>query len=182
MKNSYQKETKTYSKKQIINAKTPMEFIHRCIYTTLSNGEKQVASREWRNKTGHTVKDIMYARHRHPYWKLKKHVGHKERYVRRNKLHRYFEVSGRKSFKRYTDEELLEFVKMNKVDKDGNYPIPDKDIAKHFGTSIPSVQYLRRKLNCSLTILEKGNKTYTETMILNLIKDSEHVLRRRSKI
>ena len=119
---------------------------------------------------------------RHPYWKLKKHVGHKERYARRNKLHRYFESSGRKSFKRYTDEELLEFIKMNKVDKEGNYPIPDRDIAKHFGTSIPSVQYLRRKLNCSLTILKKGDKTYTEKMILNLIKDSEHVLRRRSKI
>ena len=182
MKDYSKKETKTYTSKQILNAKTPMEFIHRCIYTNISSGEKHKASREWRNRTGHTVRDIMYARHRHPYWKIKKHIGHKERYIERTKRHMYYEVSGRSRFKRYTDEELLEFIRMNKTDKQGYYLNPDRVLAKHFGTSIPSVQYLRRKLNSSLIILKKINKAYTEKSVLNLIKESEHVLRKKSKI
>lgn len=182
MKDYSKKETKTYTSKQILNAKTPMEFIHRCIYTNISTGEKHRVSQEWRNRTGHTVRDIMYARHRHPYWKIKKHVGHKERYVERIIKYNYFEASGRKRFKRWSDTELLEFINMNKLDKDGKYINPDRSLAEYFGTSIPSIQYLRRKLSCSLTILKKRNKTFTDKSILNLIKEPEDDLRLKSRI
>ena len=85
----YKKESKIYTKRQVVNSKTPMDFIHRCLYSKLSYSEKQQASKEWRERTGYTVDDIKYARHRHPYWKAKKKEGYEKRYIERTQKYTY---------------------------------------------------------------------------------------------
>ena len=67
------------AKAALINCKTPAEYIDKCIKSSLTRYEKSVDTREWSKLNGFTVDDIKYARHRHPYWKKKKHHGAQER-------------------------------------------------------------------------------------------------------
>lgn len=92
-------------------------------------------------KTGYAREDILYARNRHPFWKKKKAEGAEQRSRRRLDLHDYSRGSPRA-----WDATLLEeFIDLNGRDKSGRYIRKDWELASHFGVSIPSIQYLRRK-------------------------------------
>ena len=45
----------------------------------------------------------------------------------------------------WTSERIQEFLDLNKKDSSGRYIQKDWELANHFDTSIPSIQYLRRK-------------------------------------
>ena len=127
--------------KKLVNSPDPAQYIDLSLNLPLTAYEKSLAAREWMKKTGHTLKDIQYARNRHPYWKKRKCAGAGIRSRRRNA--EYF--SNTKN--RLTNKEIIEFVDLNKKDKDGRYLKKDYELARHFKLSIYGVQHLRRKLN-----------------------------------
>ena len=93
--------------------------------------------------TGYTKEDILRARNRHPYWKRKKMEGSAERTRKRLAAHDY---SGGSSVQ--WDQALVtEFLGLNRKGPDGRYEQKDWQLAERFGATIPSIQYMRRKLS-----------------------------------
>jgi hypothetical protein len=135
---------KVYSEKDILSSKTPEQYIERSLYAKISSSKSKLA-KLWMEKTGFTVADIQYARNRHPYWKELKMRGNSDRYYKRLEEHDYSKSAGGPS--RWNEKELAEFIKLNGKDKNGKYLTKDWELGKIFKRSIPSVQYLRRRLN-----------------------------------
>ena len=165
---------KYYSKKQILNSKTPAIYIDRCVNSTCM--AKGCIAKEWMKRTGYTIEDIKYARHRHPYWKKMKN----KNYSTRNKI-RWLKYNYVKDHKRYKwNIENIEFFilvdGMNKQLRDC-YEYKDKKLAKMLQTTIPSIQYLRRKRNLVEAILKKQGKRLTFKRIIDLIIRDELYLR-----
>lgn len=135
---------KEYSEKEILSSKTPEQYIERSLHAKISSSKSKLA-KLWMEKTGYTVEDIQYARNRHPHWKELKMRGNSDRYYKRLEEHDY--SKSKTSGSRWNDKELSEFIKMNGKDKEGKYITKDWELGKIFKRSIPSVQYLRRRLN-----------------------------------
>jgi hypothetical protein len=155
--------------KTILQSGTPEEYVANCLKSNLSPSEKAKLAREWMEKTGYDKNDILYARNRNPYWKKKKMEGSSERTQRRLELHDY---SGNETIL-WTSERLQEFLDLNKKDLAGRYINKDWEIAQHFGTSIPSIQYLRRKY---LRVRELLGPRVRKEKLLEYLGSSEVVL------
>ena len=126
---------------RLINSSDPAEYIDLSLTLPLSAYEKSLAAREWMKKTAYTLKDIQYARNRHPYWKKRKCAGAGVRSRRRNAEY------CKNTKNRLSNKEVIDFVEMNKKDEEGRYLRKDFELARHFRLSIYGVQHLRRKLN-----------------------------------
>jgi hypothetical protein len=155
--------------KTILESGTPDEYVANSLKSNLSPSAKAKLAREWMERTGYDTSDILYARNRNPYWKKKKMEGSSERTQKRLELHDY---SSNESIS-WTTDRLQEFLDLNKKDTAGRYINKDWEIAQHFGTSIPSIQYLRRKYLRVREIL--GPRTRKEK-VLEYLGSSEVVL------
>lgn len=133
----------------ILDARTPEEYVDRSLRSKLSPAQKAQLSKQWLAKTGYTHQDILYARNRHPYWKERKLEGAAERTRKRMDMHDY---SGGKE-KPWTSARIAEFLELNKKDKAGHYLHKDWELADHLQTTIPSVQYMRRKYRKVIDLL-----------------------------
>ncbi|HTX73361.1 MAG TPA: hypothetical protein VMC79_11090 [Rectinemataceae bacterium] len=130
------------SESSILESKTPEEYIDRSLKAKLSPAAKARLARMWMESTGYSKEDILRARNRHPYWKRKKMEGSAERTRRRLAAHDY--SSG--SSVDWSRALVTEFLGLNKKDSAGRYDLKDWQLAEHFGATIPSIQYMRRKL------------------------------------
>jgi hypothetical protein len=168
------------SESLILESATPEEYVERSLKAKLSPAIKAQLARSWMEKTGFTREDILHARNRNPYWKRKKMEGAAERTRRRLDLHDYSNgvvVS-------WTSDKIAEFIELNRTGADGKYLHKDWELASHFGTSIPSIQYMRRKFHKTRSLL--GPRVRKEKMI-EYMGCSETVLdnggpKKRSKI
>jgi hypothetical protein len=151
--------------KYLYGSRTPAQYIDRSLEIKLSSGKKATITREWLKKTGFTVKDIQYARHRHSYWKKQKRKGHYERIRKRLDQHMY----SNGEHLQWDEKMLRDFIA--RTDKFHDY-----ELAKHFRTTIPSIQYLRRKYYCAKLILTKQNKRISTEQIYRLMQNSEKIL------
>ena len=126
----------------ILSAKTPEDYVDLSVRSKLPPRAKARLAKDWMRKTGCSVEDIVRARNRHPYCKAKKQENASERAKNRLAMHSYSAGSEIE----WTPELVSEFLEKNRRDKDGNYAYRDWQLAEHFGTTIPSIQYMRRKL------------------------------------
>ncbi|MCE5256122.1 MAG: hypothetical protein LLF89_04665 [Spirochaetaceae bacterium] len=127
--------------KIILDSRTPDEYVENSLKSKLKPPEKARLALSWMDATGFTKTDILYARNRNPYWKKKKMEGAEERTSRRLAMHDY---SKGKSVN-WTPKRLEEFLELNRKDASGRYLYRDWELADHFNTTIPSIQYMRRK-------------------------------------
>ena len=155
--------------KIILESKTPEAYVENSLRSKLLPAEKARIARQWMESTGYDKADILYARNRNPFWKKKKMEGAEERTRRRLDMHDY----SRGKTMEWTRERLQEFLELNKKDSSGKYLHKDWELASHFGTSIPSVQYLRRKY---LRVRELLGVRARKEKILEYMGSSEIVL------
>jgi len=167
----------SYCKSEIavMNARTPDEYVDLSLKSRLPPRAKVRLAKEWMRKTGHTVDDIVRARNRHPYWQQRKHENEAERARSRLARHSY---SGGGTVE-WTPESIAEFLEMNRKDKDGNYVYRDWQIAERFNATIPSIQYMRRKL-IRLQTAARG-EPLMKNKLVDGMKRSEVVLKRFEK-
>ncbi len=157
----------------ILAAKDPAAYIDASLKAKLAPAVKARLARRWMEKTGFTREDILYARNRHPYWKQKKMEGSIERTRRRLVEHDY---SAGGSLV-WNAELVSRFLELNGRDKSGRYQHHDWEIAEAFGASIPSIQYMRRKLRRAMDLL--GAKA-SKSKIVEYLTFAESVLVRGS--
>jgi cell division septation protein DedD len=131
----------TKAETSILGANNPAEYIEASLKSRLSPAAKAKLAKAWMGKTGYSREDILYARNRHPYWRKKKMEGSVERTRRRLAAHDYSTGNARP----WTRKRVEEFLSLNAKGKDGRYERKDWQLAEHFGASIPSIQYMRRK-------------------------------------
>lgn len=127
--------------KIIMDSRTPDEYIENSLKSKLKPSEKAKLALSWMAATGYTKTDILYARNRNPYWKKKKMEGAGERTSRRLAMHDY----SRGKAVNWNQQKLEEFLELNKRTASGEYAYRDWELADHFNTTIPSIQYMRRK-------------------------------------
>jgi len=155
--------------KKLISAKTPEEYIDYSVKSNLSQREKTRATKIWLEQNNYTIQDISYARNRHPYWKAIKQKNHQSRTKKRFEDFNY--SSG--ASKPWTDDLLKKFLEVN--DKK-----TDRELAKEFKRSLPSIQAIRRRVNLANRIFElEGTSKVTKSMILKKIASDEKVLRKK---
>ncbi|MGO8695492.1 MAG: hypothetical protein ACLQMF_17665 [Rectinemataceae bacterium] len=159
------------SESAILEAKTPEEYIDRSLKAKLSPAAKARLARTWMESTGYSKEDILRARNRHPYWKQKKMEGSAERTRRRLAAHDY---SGGSSVD-WNRRLVTEFLSLNARDSSGHYELKDWQLAERFGATIPSIQYMRRKLRKVRDIL--GTRVSSEKVVDYLLR-AESVLSR----
>jgi hypothetical protein len=172
------KESSTsYSKSEIVvmAARTPDEYVDESVRSRLPPRAKARLAKEWMRKTGYSVDDIVHARNRHPYWKQKKQENAADRARSRLARHSY---SGGGEVD-WTPESIGEFLDMNRKDKDGNYAYRDWQIAERFNSTIPSIQYMRRKL-IRLQTAARG-EPLSKNKLVDSMKRSEVILKRLEK-
>lgn len=157
------------TEKAILESRTPEEYVENSLKSKLAPAEKARLARRWMEATGFTKSDILHARNRNPYWKRRKMEGAGERTRRRLDLHDYSQGTAIE----WTRERLAEFIELNRKGSDGRYLRKDWEIAMHFGTSIPSVQYLRRK---HLRVRELLGPGVRKEKIIAYMASSESVL------
>lgn len=132
----------TKAETTILESRTPEEYIDRSLKAKLSPAAKARLARLWMESTGYTKEDILRARNRHPYWKRKKMEGSAERTRRRLAAHDY----SRGGTVEWSPGLVEEFLSLNGLDASGRYEHKDWELAERFGATIPSIQYMRRKL------------------------------------
>jgi hypothetical protein len=132
----------TKAETSILESKTPEQYIDRSLKAKLAPAAKARLARLWMESTGYTKEDILRARNRHPYWKRKKMEGSAERTKRRLASHDY----SRGGSVEWNSALVEEFLSLNGLDADGRYEHKDWELAERFGATIPSIQYMRRKL------------------------------------
>lgn len=155
--------------KLILESKTPEEYVERSLRSRLPPARKAMLAREWMETTGFSKADILYARNRNAFWKKRKREGAEERMRRRLDLHDY----SRGRTVQWTKASLQEFLELNKKDSSGKYLHKDWELASHFDTSIPSIQYLRRKY---LRVKDLLGPRARKEKILDYMGSSELVL------
>ncbi|MHB0897267.1 MAG: hypothetical protein ACYC1A_06935 [Spirochaetales bacterium] len=155
--------------KMILESKTPEEYVERSLRSKLLPAEKAKLARQWMEDSGFTKADILYARNRNPFWKKKKMEGAEDRTRRRLDMHDY----SRGKTVQWTSEKLQEFLDLNKKDSSGRYVHKDWELASHFDTSIPSIQYLRRKF---LRVRELLGPRARKEKIVDFMGSSEIIL------
>jgi len=155
--------------KKLLSSKTPEEYIDNSVKSNLPQREKAKATKIWLSNSSYTIEDISYARNRHPYWKQIKQKNHQERTKKRFVE---FNYSAGPS-KPWDKEELKEFVSLNEKNT-------DREMAKHFKRSIPSIQAIRRRINLARRIYNlEGKEKVNSAQVLKLIVSDEKVLRRK---
>ncbi len=155
--------------KPLLDAKTPLEYIDRSIKVKLSATEKAAITRLWLEKRkDYTIKDIEYARNRHPYWKAKKTDNSLERTKLR--YQRYSHLANDSYRKKWTEAEIELFLEHNSTKK-------DFELAEMLSKTIPSIQSYRRKLK----LIEKIKKNRRNIKIREFIELAEKVLFRQAK-
>lgn len=148
----------------ILSSKTPEQYIENSLRVKISSGRKAYLCKIWLEKTGYTIEDIQYARNRHPHWKKLKHKGHKQRTQARLEKYKFNTAS-----KKWTHKEVLKFLQMNDTKH-------DYEIAEYFKRSIPSVQYLRRKIKLLIDVEPQKFKASKDKATM-LMEADEKVLR-----
>jgi hypothetical protein len=133
----------TKTETAILESKTPEEYIDRSLRARISPAAKAKLARHWMESTGYTKEDILRARNRHPYWKRKKMEGSAERTRKRLAAHDYSEGSS----VQWDAALVADFLGLNQRGPDGRYENKDWQLAERFGATIPSIQYMRRKLS-----------------------------------
>jgi DNA-binding protein HU-beta len=159
----------------VMAARTPDEYVDESVRSRLPPRAKARLAKVWMRKTGYSVDDIVHARNRHPYWKQKKQENAADRARSRLARHSY---SGGGEVE-WTAESIGEFLDMNRKDKDGNYAYRDWQIAERFNSTIPSIQYMRRKL-IRLQTAARG-EPLSKNRLVDSMKRSEVVLKRLEK-
>ena len=154
----------------LLKSKTPEEFIDNSLHLAYKWGDKHVLAKQWLAKTGFTSADLKHARHRHPYWKSKKVQGYQERNAKRWEQHNYQDPDRT----RWTIDDFEQFLLLDGYHKSNQrygYTYKDKDLARILKTTIPSIQYLRRKRNLA------GDLSNRKKDILKLMCKAESYLR-----
>jgi hypothetical protein len=156
-------------KEYLLGSKTPKEWIERSLEVSLTSGTKAILAKQWlkSKKDKWTVKDIEYARNRNEYWKSIKTAGYKQRNNIRFAKYNFLEK--RKVWDSYTNKLFIN-IQLNKK---------DHELAKQFNTTIPGIQYRRRKLSMSRKIIDKYSQYNID--ILDLMSISEKRLREMVK-
>ncbi len=157
-------------KKKLMAARSPEQYIDLSLKSKITRHSKARVTREWLQKRGYNIEDIIYARNRHPYWKKIKSKGSYEKTLNRIKEHNY----SKQDVRIYWDDELLS--KFYDLNKEG---LVDYELAKKFKTSLPGVNHIRRKFKLAAKILEKEGKKPTKKRILTLSRKSEKGLRKQ---
>ncbi len=155
-------------KNKLMMAKTPEEYIGRSLKSKLSSGQKGNITVKWLEKTNYTFADLQRARADNPYWKEMRSKGSYERNAKR--LEKYNFKGTTKVKKEWTKEDLSELYDLNKLKKDW-------ELAKHFQTSLPAINHIRRKLKLARVIMEKKNEKPNKKKLLLLITKNEKALR-----
>jgi hypothetical protein len=122
-----------------------------------------------------SYKEVDKARSKHPEWRKMRRAEDPKQIKRRTK--RRFKKNDYSGgyHKKWTDEVLFEFLELN-----DNYI--DRQLAKHFKSSIPAIQSIRRRINLAKKILHlDGQDDYTIHQLHDLILSDEFVLRRKYK-
>jgi hypothetical protein len=147
-----------------LKKKTPSDYIDYCTKSNLKSGDKAKLTKIWTSVSKYTVKDLEYARNRHPYWKKLKEKGSVER--NKIRLEKYYFYDNKKNVRsrKWTDDELKEFLSLNDEKRDW-------ELAKYFKRSIPAIQYIRRKIQLAVKLAEKNkvkpsDKRYLFKMLL----------------
>jgi hypothetical protein len=161
----------TKTETTILESKTPADYIDRSLKARISPAAKAKLARIWMESSGYTKEDILKARNRHPYWKRKKMEGSADRTRRRLAAHNY---SAGQSVQ-WNSKLVSEFLGLNRRDRDGRYEWKDWQLAEHFGATIPSIQYMRRKLSKVEDLL--GNRASQGKVVEYLLR-AESVLAR----
>jgi len=161
----------TKAETSILESKTPEQYIDRSLKAKLAPAAKARLARLWMESTGYTKEDILRARNRHPYWKRKKMEGSAERTKRRLASHDY----SRGGSVEWNSALVEKFLSLNGLDAEGRYEHKDWELAERFGATIPSIQYMRRKLRKVREIL--GPRTGTGRVVEYLLR-AESVLSR----
>ncbi len=159
------------SEKLLLESKTPDEYVANALISRFSPSEKARLTRIWMERTGYTREDLVLARNRNEYWKKRKMQGAAVRTKKRMQMHDYSLAPTVD----WTPERIDEFIRLNRKDAYGRYTHRDWELAMHFGTSIPSIQYLRRKYNRIRKMLGPGAR---KARIMEYMQCSELVLQR----
>jgi len=159
---------KLLNESQLLESKTPAEFIDNSLHVNITSGRKAFVCKQWLIKTGYKIEDVQYARNRHPYWKKVKHKGHRERTIKRMSKYRFENVKVK-----WTLEEMQRFIELNET-------LHDFELAQIFRRSIPSIQFIRRKLRMLKTLMgTKFDKSSKKAELL--LKWDEDMLRKKLK-
>lgn len=155
-------------RRKLLSARTPEKYIEKTLDSKLSRGLRAKITKEWLDKTSYTIEDIQYARNRHPYWKKKKSVGSQERQNKR--LEKFNFRAPNAANLVWTNEKLQEFLSLNSK-------MVDHELAKHFETTLPAVNHIRRKIKIVEKILEAKRKKPTAKQMIPLLKRAEKNLK-----
>ncbi|MCE9500986.1 MAG: hypothetical protein K8R21_10890 [Leptospira sp.] len=155
-------------KRNLLSAKTPDQYIDRSIKSKLKPGQKGSITLEWLRKTGYSNEDIQHARNRNPYWKKLKGKGSYERNSERLEKYNFNKSDSQKRV--WTEKDLDKLYDMNKT-------MADWELAKHFKTSIPSINHLRRKFRLSEEIMKANGEKPNKKKILRYSLKAEKLLR-----
>lgn len=169
--------TAKYSEKQVLASKTPDEYIDRTLHSSLTRGQKTQLCRLWREKTGYSIEDVQHARNRHPYWKQQKMNGWRERNERRWAEHNYSTKIVKS--KPFTEQQISQFLELNKKDRRGAYEYRDWQIARELNVTIPAVQHWRRKLLLVHRLLEAESRKPSRKVIIEYLGNHENGLRKK---
>lgn len=162
---------------KLYNSRTPEEYITNSLKSKLPQGRKAHVTKQWLMKTNYSVEDIQHARNRHPYWKTRKMSGSVERNQMRMIEHNY--TTNKPVV--WDEDAVKEFIQMNKKDKKGVYINKDFELARHFRSTIPSIQHYRRKYNMVIALFNKEGISPTVNNIYKYIIKSELLLRNMLK-
>ncbi|HNY13412.1 MAG TPA: hypothetical protein PKK26_17620 [Candidatus Wallbacteria bacterium] len=150
-------------------AKTPDEYIKLSLKSKLSSGEKSLVTKDWLEKNSKfTVKDIEFSRNRNPHWKELKSRGSVERNEERLKKHNYKRRGGSDK-RKWSDADLKKFIEKNDQHADW-------EMASLFKTTIPAVNYIRRKLGFAKKILAARATPKTAQNLIKYLHMAERQL------
>lgn len=156
--------------KYLLSASTPDEWVERCLKSRLTHGRKTALSRKWCKETGYTSLDIAKARNKNKMHQKRRSLGYQERNKKRWELHNYKDPHQHRE-RAWPIKKVYKFIELN-AQKGSSYLHPDHQIARTLHTTIPSVQYWRRKHNLCKYIM-KHSKQFK---LISLLRRSEWYL------
>ena len=158
-------------RKKLLSAKTPEQYIDRSLKSKLKPGQKGSITLEWLKKTGFSNDDIQKARNRNSHWRALKGKGSYERNQKRLKKFNFASKKDSATKREWSEKDLEKLYDMNKQ-------MADWELAKHFKTSIPSINHLRRKFRLAEDILLANRIKPNKKSILKRANKAEKVLRK----
>jgi len=167
----------TKEEKAVLRTKTPKSYVDKSIKNSIPGSRKASLTREWLKKNDFTIEDIQKARAENPILKAERVAGSRDRNDRRSEIHNY----SKSNPVEWTKDMIMEFVDLNKKNKQGYYLTKDWELAKHFKCSIPAVQHLRRKYNMSLKVIDAKFGKVTKKRLVDHMLLGEKALRKLVK-